>query len=189
MAHLSSSTPSSKSCGKSKAFRERSVGFKLLAVVVALMALWAVMALPKYKLFAWNYTPSLPQGLYVRAVMDSPAVGKIVAFVLPPVAEDYARQRGMNTNDLFMIKPLVAGPGDHVCVTDELRINGQHVAQVQKVGTDGAPLPKWDGCRRLEDGEWFTYAPRIWNSFDGRYYGPVRESTMIGVYRPLWVSD
>jgi len=49
--------------------------------------------------------------------------------------------------------------------------------------------PVWDGCRKLEAGEWFTYAPRIWNSFDGRYYGPVREANMVGVFRPVWTSD
>jgi type IV secretory pathway protease TraF len=80
------------------------------------------MAAPEYHLFAWNHTPSMPEGLYVRAVLDSPAVGKTVAFLPPAVAMEYTEQHGEDIGGVFLIKPLAAGPGDHVCVTDELRI-------------------------------------------------------------------
>lgn len=136
----------------------------------------------------WNRTPSLPAGLYVRAVLAPPAVGRIVAFPAPPAARDYARRRGGRGDATLFLKPLAAGPGDHVCVTGHLAIDGRRVAPVLDAGPDGTPLPRWDGCRTLGPGEWFAYAPRLPNSLDSRYYGPVREADMVGVFRPVWTE-
>jgi conjugative transfer signal peptidase TraF len=153
------------------------------------MALGAVLAVREVgPLATWNHTPSLPEGLYVRAIAAEPAVGQIVAFPAPAAALDYARRRGGRGDATLFLKPLAAGPGDHVCVTDHLAINGRTVAPVLTSGPDGVPLPRWDGCRVLGAGEWFAYAPRIPNSMDGRYYGPVREADIIGVFRPVWTS-
>jgi type IV secretory pathway protease TraF len=140
-------------------------------------------------LATWNHTPSLPEGLYVRSILEAPAVGRIVAFPAPAVALDYARQRGGRGDATLFLKPLVAGPGDRVCAIGHLAINGRRVAPVLDAWPDGVPLPRWNDCRTLEPGEWFAYAPRIQNSMDSRYYGPVRESDMIGVFRPVWAED
>jgi len=137
-------------------------------------------------LAAWNHTPSLPEGLYVRSILAEPAVGRIVAFPAPAAALDYARRRGGGGAPTLFLKPLAAGPGDRVCVADHLEINGRQLAPVLAAGPDGVPLPRWGGCRTLDVGEWFTYAPRIPNSLDGRYYGPVREADIVGVFRPAW---
>ena len=154
------------------------------------MALGAVLAVREVgPLATWNHTPSLPEGLYVRAIVAEPAVGQIVAFPVPDAALDYARRRGGRGDATLFLKPLAAGPGDHVCVTDHLAINGRVVAPVLASGPDGVPLPRWDGCRVLATGEWFAYAPRIPNSMDSRYYGPVRDADIIGVFRPVWTSE
>jgi type IV secretory pathway protease TraF len=29
---------------------------------------------------------------------------------------------------------------------------------------------------------------RLPNSFDGRYYGPVRETDVVGMFRPVWTD-
>lgn len=151
------------------------------------MALGAVLAAREVgSLMTWNHTPSLPEGLYVRAVGAGPAVGRIVAFPAPAAALDYAWQRGGRGDPTLFLKPLAAGPGDHVCVTDRLEINGRFIASVLASGPDGMLLPRWTGCRVLAGGEWFAYAPRIPNSMDSRYYGPVQESDMVGVFRPVW---
>ena len=115
--------------------------------------------------------------------------GRIVAFPAPAAALDYAWQRGGRGDPTLFLKPLAAGPGDHVCVTDRLEINGRFIAPVMVSGPDGVPLPRWSGCRALATGEWLTYAPRIPNSLDGRYYGPVQASDMVGVFRPVWTWD
>jgi conjugative transfer signal peptidase TraF len=156
-------------------------------LAVGIVALGAVLAVREVGLLAtWNHTPSLPEGLYVRAIATEPAVGQIVAFPAPAAARDYARQRGGRGDATLFLKPLAAGPGDHVCVTDHLTINGWQIASVFEAAADGVPLPRWRECRVLEAGEWFAYAPRIPNSLDSRYYGPVREADMGGVFRLVW---
>jgi type IV secretory pathway protease TraF len=87
-----------------------------------------------------------------------------------------------------LVKPLAAGPGDHVCVTDHLAISGQTIAPVLDAGPDGVPLPRWRECRVLAADEWFAYAPRIPNSLDSRYYGPVKAADITGVFKPVWTS-
>ncbi len=90
----------------------------------------------------------MPEGLYIRAIWDEPAVGKIVTFPAPPSVVDYARRRGYSGELPLLVKPLMAGPGDHVCVTDHLTINGQWIAPVLDHAPDGSPLPSslsdWD---------------------------------------------
>jgi type IV secretory pathway protease TraF len=67
-------------------------------------------------------------------------------------------------------------------------IEGQVMAPVAVRHRRGALLPQWKGCRRLGGGEWFAYSDRVPNSFDSRYYGPIRSDQVIAVYRPLWVD-
>lgn len=105
------------------------------------------------------------------------------------IARNSARRRGGTGELPLLLKPLAAGPGDHVCVTDHLTINGQRIAPVLDAGPDGVPLPRWRECRVLAAGEWFAYTPQIPNSLDSRYYGPVRDADITGVYSPVWVSE
>jgi type IV secretory pathway protease TraF len=128
---LSSSILLTKCCARSRAFRVRSAGSRLWPLAVGIMALGAVLAVRQVGLLAtWNHTPSLPEGLYVRAIATEPAVGQIVAFPAPAAARDYARQRGGRGDATLFLKPLAAGPGDRVCVTDHLTINGRQIAPV-----------------------------------------------------------
>jgi conjugative transfer signal peptidase TraF len=157
-------------------------------MAAGLMVLGAVLSVPKYTLFTWNHSPSMPEGLYARVVWDEPAVGKIVVFPPPASVVDYARRRGSTAEVPLLVKSLAAGPGDRVCTTDGLTINGQWIAPVFDTSDDGVPLPRWRECRVLASDEWFAYAPRIPNSLDSRYYGPVREADIIGVYLPVWTD-
>ena len=183
---------SSGSCASSRASGGRSTGSRALrvgAAALGVLALSAALASPRHKPLAWNLTPSLPEGLYVRSILEAPAVGRTVAILTPPAVADYYRRIGAGADLPTVLKPLAAGPGDHVCVAGGgLAINGRFVARVARTDRNGVPLPRWDGCRALGVDEWFTYAPRIPNSLDGRYYGPVREADIVGVYRPAWTD-
>lgn len=148
----------------------------------------AIHMAPQYKPIVWNRTPSMPEGFYVRSFGEAPAVGKIIAFPAPPSVVDYAQKQGATGNLPWLIKPLAAGVGDHVCVTDHLTINGQTIAPVFDTAPDGMPLPRWRECRVLADGEWFAYAPRRPDSLDSRYYGPVRDADVIGVFLAVWTD-
>jgi type IV secretory pathway protease TraF len=135
-----------------------------------------------------NDSPSEPEGLYVRTA-EAPAAGRLAAFMTPAAATDYVDRRLANLRRTPVLKALAAGPGSFVCTASgKVVIDGRVMAPVAVRDPRGALLPQWKGCRRLGRGEWFAYSDRVANSFDSRYYGPIRTGQVIAVYRPLWVD-
>lgn len=140
------------------------------------------------RIVMWNASPSEPEGLYLRT-SDAPAVGRFAAFFAPSAAFPYADRHLSYLHHTPIIKVLAAGAGSHVCTTSgRLEIDGQPRAPVIEKDPLGFPLPHWNGCRTLESGEWFAYSNRVPNSFDSRYYGPIKTDQVIAIYRPLWVG-
>ncbi|MBI1684275.1 S26 family signal peptidase [Caulobacter hibisci] len=132
-----------------------------------------------------NTSASEPVGLYLHQD-QVPRVGRVIAFRPPPAAWPYvaaampARARG------GILKTIGAGEGDRVCTRGgRLAVNGRDVAPIASRDSRGRSLPHWEGCRALGAGEYFVVSTRIPNSFDSRYYGPVRRQDVIGVYRAL----
>ena len=131
----------------------------------------------------WNTTPSEPEGLYLRSD-QRPAPGAIVAFSLPPAAFAYADEAMPYLRRRSLLKAVAAGPGDLVCAGQGgLAINGAHVAPIAARDHLGRDLPHWNECRRLGADELFVFSARVPNSFDSRYFGPVRQTAVLGVYR------
>lgn len=136
-----------------------------------------------------NPSPSVPRGLYIRT-HQAPAVGRLLAFRTPAPGQAYVRAHLPELERGGILKPIVAGPGQQVCVgRGWASVDGQTLGPVQARDSRGAPLPQWRGCRRLSAGEFFVFSRRIWNSFDSRYYGPVATPDIVGVFAPLWLWD
>ena len=51
------------------------------------------------------------------------------------------------------------------------------------------PLPDWQGCRIVADGEIFLMNWDVPDSLDGRYFGPIPASAVIGRAVPLWTDE
>jgi type IV secretory pathway protease TraF len=86
-----------------------------------------------------------------------------------------------------MVKRIVGLAGDHICAQDqEIFIDGKLVAIRLKSDRAGRPLPAWTGCRTLNTHEVFLLMKDVPDSFDGRYFGPVAASSIIGRLLPLW---
>jgi len=129
-----------------------------------------------------NLSPSVPLGLYYE-VDDEPEVGRLAEFRLPIEM----RYRLIHGWEKIILKPIAAKPGDHVDTSgDWLWINSQRIAPIHTKDSKGHTLPVWRANRRLEQDEFFMYSARVSNSFDSRYYGPVRRSDIIAVREPLW---
>jgi conjugative transfer signal peptidase TraF len=134
-----------------------------------------------------NTSPSVAPGLYLRSSAQ-PAVGQIVDFCIPPAARDYVSARtGKAGDDWYILKPIVAGPGDRVDTTGEwLEINGERIAPMPPISDrDGRSLPCWRADRRLGPHEFFVFSNRISNSFDSRCYGPIHRDEIASVRTPL----
>ena len=133
-----------------------------------------------------NTSDSMPHGLYVRATQPVD-VGCIVDFVIPPRAQPYIQRRTGNPGTRwYLLKPLMAGPGDLVDATGNvLLINGKAVGAIADRDGVGRPLPHWRECRRLGPDQFFAISTRVPNSFDSRYFGPIRRAQIAAVRRPL----
>ena len=168
----------------STSLRRRRILFRLGTL------LFFLATLPKltgHRIFVINTSPSVAPGLYVRSPAE-PAVGQIVDFRIPLAARPYVQARtGYDGKDWYILKPIVAGPGDRLDTTGAwLTINGHRVAPMPHA-TDsmGRPLPIWRNCRVLDYDEFFVFSDRIPNSFDSRCYGPIRYDEIEAVRKPL----
>lgn len=137
-----------------------------------------------------NPSPSLPIGYYARS-SEAPATGGIIAFHVPELGRAYAAAHVAPLIRSGIIKRIAAGQGDRVCTTgpEGLTINGKRIAPIVRADRFGRPLPHWQECRPLTAGEYFVFSDRIPNSYDSRYYGPVRSGDIIGTYRPIWTEN
>jgi conjugative transfer signal peptidase TraF len=134
-----------------------------------------------------NTSPSVAPGLYIRCAAE-PAVGRLVDFRIPARARKYIEARAHQPgDDWYILKPVVAGPGDRVDTTSgELRINDKIVAPMPPIRDRcGNVLPRWTQSRALGRDEYFVFSDRISNSFDSRCYGPVTRREIESVRRPL----
>jgi conjugative transfer signal peptidase TraF len=151
-------------------------------VVIALLA-WP----PRRDVIVYNGSDSVPTGFYVRS--DEPIRrGAIVTVRARDVALAYAEgRRFTDTGDRFL-KRVAAMAGDQVCAEDDMiAINA--CAPLRRMRRDrfGRALPRWSGCRTLEQNEVFLLGDTP-DSFDARYWGPVSTATIEGVWRPLCVG-
>jgi conjugative transfer signal peptidase TraF len=158
------------------------------AVLTSLASAAIVAALASnrlHPLVLLNTTPSEPLGLYT-ATLEPIRVGAIVAFRAPAAAFPYADRKLSYLHRTPMLKAVAAGPGDRVCTTsDRLVINGEDRAPIASLDGEGRALPRWMGCRRLSPDELFVFSIRVPNSFDSRYFGPVRRDAVVGVFQPV----
>jgi len=139
-------------------------------------------------LVIYNASGSAPLGFYYLE-NRLPGRGEVAAIRPPPMLEAMMAARGILPVGVPLVKQVTAVGGDEVCRSREsagtLAVNGRVVAEVLDKDRKGRPLPSWDGCIRLVDGEFFLLQPHP-HSFDSRYFGPVMRCDIIGVAHALW---
>jgi conjugative transfer signal peptidase TraF len=140
--------------------------------------------LPRAPTLVWNFTQSVPVGLYGVSHTE-PAKGDLIALAPAGAARAMLDASGALPAGKLLLKQLRAVRGDVVCrVGASITINGAEAATARLRSRDGRALPTWSGCRALGAGEILVLAPHPL-SFDGRYFGPIDDAQIIGVARPL----
>ncbi|WP_419910388.1 S26 family signal peptidase [Hoeflea sp.] len=160
--------------------------------VPAVMALGiALIAIPAFTaprpILVWNASASVPAGLYAAQWPDAPAVGDLVLVRPPEPLGSWLAERGYVGPDTPLLKRIAALPGQAVCRRGAIiTIDGAHAARAEAQDRFARPLPAWRGCHVLREGEFFLLNAGVAASLDGRYFGVLSQSAVVGRAVPLW---
>jgi len=137
----------------------------------------------------WNASASVPIGLYAVQSPGTLTVGELVV-VRPPEALAFVLAEGRHLpRGVPLLKHVGAIPGQSVCRDGTaVSVEGTVQAQAQLRDHAGHLLPTWSGCLKLAESEVFLLNPAEPTSLDGRYFGPLPASSVIGRAVPLWIE-
>jgi conjugative transfer signal peptidase TraF len=162
-------------------------------VVITGGTLIAAVQLAAFTGLRFNYSPSLPLGVY-RTTSDTNAP---VEFCPAEPFASFAAQRGYRGEGSCpdgaspMLKPVIAHESDLVRVSPQgIAVNGRLLPNTAALSKDskGRPLTAWpSGTYRVEAGAVWVTSSYSSKSFDSRYFGPILVSSIRKHVRPLLV--
>jgi conjugative transfer signal peptidase TraF len=151
-------------------------------------AITAFVDVPK-KLI-WNASASTPIGLYIIAPAARFEVADLVADRAPEPLATFMVERGYIGRGVPLMKRVAGVPGQQVCRRDHaITVEGVPMGDALDRDHLGRSLPAWQGCHRIAEGELFLMNWSVRDSLDGRYFGPLPTSTVIGRATPLWTDE
>ncbi|HEX2559665.1 S26 family signal peptidase [Phenylobacterium sp.] len=153
-----------------------------LAGGAALACAFLAASAPSAPLVLFNVTSSLPEGAWRRS-SRAPAVGEVVAVRAPPQASTYLAGLGYPAETPLLKRVIAMGEG-LVCSSERFLAVGDWTIPRRSHDRRGAPIPAWAGCRTLAPDELVVLGASP-DSFDSRYFGPVRATEILGVYEPM----
>ena len=161
----------------------------ILALGILGLGLLGLAALSRpAPLIIYNASASAPIGFYRVLPVGVLRRGDLVLARTPESVRRLAAERGYIPATVPLVKRVAAVAGDTVCaINHAVSIDGRHVADQLTADPLGRPLPDWSGCRTLRSGQIFLLMQGVPDSFDGRYFGPVPVSAVIGRLVPLWL--
>lgn len=134
----------------------------------------------------YNPSDSVPRGWYSVGPADALHADSIVLARLPAEVAALAAQRAYLPAGIPLLKRIGAVAPQRVCVDGmAVRIDGVQIAVARSADGLGRPLPIWQQCRSLSDGELFLLSATNPASFDSRYFGPIAAAAVIGSAQPL----
>lgn len=162
----------------------------LVAAGLAAAALVAPALRPVTPRLLWNASASTSIGLYLILPGAAPAIGDIVAVAPPDALAHFLADGDYLPDGVPLLKHVAALTGQTVCRAGAtVAVDGTPVASALARDRRGRALPVWQGCRQLGANEVFLLNPEIRDSLDGRYFGPLPLSAVIGVAVPLWIEQ
>jgi conjugative transfer signal peptidase TraF len=140
--------------------------------------------------FVWNASASVPTGLYRLQEAGRLNVTELVAVLPPEPLASFLDLNGYLPRGLPMLKRVLALPDQTVCRTGlTIFIDGIEMGAARERDGRGRPLPVWQGCRVIAEGEIFLMNWQSADSLDGRYFGPMPRSAVIGQAFPVWTGE
>lgn len=155
---------------------------------VVLIALPALVDLPTR--LVWNVSASVPTGLYAVRPTAPLRPGVLAAVMPPEPLASWLFEGGYLGRGVPLLKRVEALPGQRVCRHgNRVTVSGKLRATARDTDRRGRPLPRWSGCIVVGEGQLFLLNADHPGSLDGRYFGPLECSTVLGRATPLFVED
>jgi conjugative transfer signal peptidase TraF len=130
---------------------------------------------------------SVPIGLYGVEQPTDLHVADLVIVRPPEQLESFLADRNYLPRGAPLVKHVLALAGKSVCRSGAvITIDAVAVADARESDSRGRPLPSWQGCRIVGEKEVFLLNPRSPDSLDGRYFGVLPVSSIVGRALPLW---
>lgn len=153
-------------------------------------AVVATIALEPLPIYIWNASASVPIGLYGLRPAKRFLVTELVAVQPPEPLATFLDFNGYLPLGVPMLKRVLALPGQTVCRSGSaISVDDIAVGEARDRDGRGRPLPKWQGCRVVRDGELFVMNWQSVDSLDGRYFGLLPASAVIGRAIPVWTWE
>lgn len=155
---------------------------------LGLIAVTTVASMPIR--LVWNASESVPLGLYaVHTIEEIRRADLVLARPPKPIAE-FLADGGYVPLGVPLLKHVAALAGQKVCRAGlDVTVDGEPLAKAREYDRMGRSLPHWDGCRTLTSSEVFLVNWDEPASLDGRYFGPLPISSIVGRATPVWTDE
>jgi conjugative transfer signal peptidase TraF len=164
-------------------------GWVMTAYVAMLGSGLTALLHPAPKLI-WNASASVPIGLYAVHPAGALHVDELLVVTPPEPLATFLDGRHYLPKDVPLLKHVLALPGQTVCRSDrEITVDGAAMGEALDRDHLGRPLPVWQGCRIVAAGDVFLMNRLSEDSLDGRYFGPLPATTIVGRVDPIWTDE
>jgi conjugative transfer signal peptidase TraF len=162
----------------------------LLTMLAAATVVLSMIEVQPATHYIWNASESVPVGLYLVRPTARPAVTQLVVVEPSEPLATFLAEGGYLPRGVPMLKRVLALHGQTVC-RDQLTITVDkiEVGEARERDSHGRPLPIWHGCQVIADGEVFLMNWQSADSLDGRYFGVLPTSAIVGKAEPLWTGE
>lgn len=163
-----------------------------LVLMLFLIFWWSVI---RYRLYFNVLSSSMPRGIYIR-VDEKPKAGSTAATCLTDELAWYGLERGYlvkgrcPTGIQPVLKKVYAGYNDTVSMQNgRLTLNGLELTDIDILETDSQGREValfYEREQLLEQDEFWLMSDHKKNSWDSRYWGPVK---IVYSLKPVWTFD
>jgi len=138
----------------------------------------------------WSASASVPIGLYAVRPAGALHVTELVVVHPPDALASFLGERHYLPKGAPMLKRVLALPGQTGCRADRaITVDGIAMDDAIDRDSRGRPLSVWRGCKRIPDGEFFLMNWQSAESLDGRYFGLLPVTTIVGRADPPWTRE
>jgi conjugative transfer signal peptidase TraF len=170
-----------------------AVTVRVVALLTTLAAATVVLSTLQTKpavRYIWNASESVPIGLYLIQPTGRLFVTELVAVAPPEPLAAFLADGGYLPRGVPLLKRVLALPGQSVCRDRRtITVDQIWVGETRDHDGRGRLLPIWQGCHVLADGEVFVMNWQSANSLDGRYFGVLPATAVLGRAKPLWTNE